>query len=218
MTKKITSLRVQKRNKQRVNVFLDGEFAFGLTRIVASWLQVGQELTDQKIADLKHKDEIEVGLQKALRFLSYRPRSVNEVRLNLKKHHIDEVNIETIIERLQQNKLVNDAEFAQLWVENRSEFRPRGRRALQMELRQKGLADSEIDQAVSGLDEESLAYRAGRKQARKYKELEWKEFRTKMSAFLARRGFDYAIISSIIPIIWKEHQLSHEDHHKANEV
>jgi regulatory protein len=218
MAKKITSLKVQKRNKQRVNVYLDGEFAFGLTRFVASWLQVGQELTEQKIADLQHKNEIEVGLQKALRFLSYRPRSEKEVRLNLKKHQIDEVNIETIIDRLQQTRLLDDAEFARSWVENRSEFRPRGRRALQMELRQKGLPEDEIEGALSDLDEESLAYRAAQKQAHKYKDLDWKEFRTKMSAFLARRGFDYAIISSVIPIIWKDHTLSHEDHHKANEV
>src|SRR5210317_1123984 len=70
--KKITALTIQKRNPNRVNVHLDGEFAFGLARITAAWLRVGQELTPEKIALLKEEDAAEVALQRAFRFLSYR--------------------------------------------------------------------------------------------------------------------------------------------------
>jgi regulatory protein len=204
MVKKITALKIQKRNKNRVSVYLDGEYTFGLTKIVAGWLKVGQELTDEKIAELKEKDNTEIALQKALNFLSYRPRSEDEVRKNLKKHGYEEEVIEVILERLRQGHLVDDASFAEMWVENRSEFRPRGRRLLRMELRKKGINDEVIDPSLEDLDEEELAYRAASKQIRKYRNLEWPDYRKKMSGFLARRGFDYGIISIIIKKVWEE--------------
>lgn len=201
---KITGLKLQKRNKDRVNVYLDGEFAFGLSRIVAAWLKTGQELSDEKIAELKAQDDVEIALQRALNFLSYRPRSEKEVRQNLKKHKYHEGVIDEIIERLKRGGLVNDESFAGLWVENRSEFRPRGARMLRSELHQKGIPDDVISGAVADLDETSLAIKAARKKARRYRDLEWDDFRKKMYGFLARRGFHYGIISEVVPKVWEE--------------
>jgi regulatory protein len=124
MAKKVTNLSVQKRNPNRVNVYLDGEFAFGLARIVAAWLTVGQELSPEKIDRLKGEDAAEVALQRAIRFLGFRPRSVTEVEKNLKKHETPENTIQKVIERLERNGMLDDRKFAKLWVENRSEFRP----------------------------------------------------------------------------------------------
>lgn len=204
MTKKITALKLQKRNRNRVSVYLDGEYVFGLTKFVAGWLQVGQELSESKIAELKAKDGIEIALQRAINFINYRPRSENEVRKNLNKHKAEEAVIEEVIERLQKGSMLNDENFAELWIENRSDFRPRGRRALRMELRQKGISDEIIETTLQDLDEDDLAYRAAQKQARKYRNLDWQNFRKKMNGFLARRGFNYGIISSIIPKVWEE--------------
>jgi regulatory protein len=201
---KVTGLKVQKRNKDRVNVYLDGEFAFGLSRIVAAWLQTGQELSDEKIAELQAQDSVEIALQRALNYLSYRPRSEKEVRQNLKKHKHNQVVIDEIIERLVRGKLVDDENFAGLWVENRSEFRPRGSRLLRSELRQKGISDQIIEDTLTDLDETSLALKAARKKARRYRELERDEFKKKMYGFLARRGFHYGVISEVVPIVWEE--------------
>ena len=201
---KITGLKLQKRNKNRVNVYLDGEFAFGLSRIVAAWLHTGQELSDEKIAELKAQDDVEVALQRALNFLSYRPRSEKEVRQNLTKHKYDQVVIDEIIERLVRGKLVDDTNFAELWVENRSEFRPRGGRMLRSELRQKGITDNVIEDVLSDLDETNLALKAARKKARRYRDLEREEFRKKLYGFLARRGFQYGAISEVMEIVWQE--------------
>ncbi len=201
---KITGLKVQKRNKDRVNMYLDGEFAFGLSRIVAAWLHTGQELSDEKIAELQAQDNVEVALQRALNFLSYRVRSEKEVRQNLKKHKYDQAVIDEIIERLVRGKLVDDQNFAELWVENRSEFRPRGSRMLRSELRQKGISDRMIEGALSDLDETNLALKAARKKSRRYRDLEQDEFRKKLYGFLARRGFHYGVISEVVPIIWEE--------------
>ena len=56
LMKKITALQVQKRNPNRVNIHLDGEFAFGVARIVAAWLRIGQELSEEKIGQLQAED------------------------------------------------------------------------------------------------------------------------------------------------------------------
>jgi len=206
MERKITALKVQKRNPQRVNVYLDDEFAFGLSRLTAARLQLGQVLNESQIRELQAADEGEVAYQKALHFLSFRPRSGNEVQKNLEKHDFSDEVISEVIERLRRNHLVNDLDFAQNWVENRSEFRPRGRRALEMELRQKGVPHEVIAAVLDNLNEAELAYQAARKQARKYSRLEWREYRQKMIAFLARRGFNYGVAAPAVKKVWEESQ------------
>ena len=202
--KKITALEIQKRNPNRVNVYLDGEFAFGLARIVAAWLRVNSELDDDKIGQLQAEDARERAIQQALLFLSYRARSESEIRQNLRKHEIPEAVIEHTLERLRQDGLANDNQFAQAWVENRGAFRPRSRRMMAMELRQKGLADEAVSSAIESVDDDALAYQAAQKRADRLKSLEWIEFRKKLSEFLARRGFSYSVIAPVVTRIWKE--------------
>ncbi|HEX9332894.1 MAG TPA: RecX family transcriptional regulator, partial [Anaerolineales bacterium] len=202
--KKITAIEVQKRSPNRVNIHLDGEFAFGVARIVAAWLRIGQELSEEKIEQLQLEDARERAFQQALLFLSYRARSESEIRQNLRKHEIPETIIEQTLERLRQDGLANDNQFARAWVENRSAFRPRSRRLMAMELRQKGLNDEAVSSAVESVDDEALAYEAAQKRATRFKGLEWNEFRKKLSDFLARRGFSYSVIAPVVNRIWNE--------------
>jgi regulatory protein len=212
--KKITALVVQRKNPNRVNVHLDGEFAFGLSRIVAAWLRVGQELTEEKIEQLVAEDGRERAFQQAMLFLSYRARSEAEIRQNLRKHEYPETVIEHTLERLRRDGLANDDQFAQAWVENRNTFRPRSRRMMAMELKQKGLADEAIQSAIETVDDEASAYEAARKRAARFKGLEWIDFRKKLSEFLARRGYSYAVIAPVVTRIWNE---THADTHQFEE-
>jgi regulatory protein len=160
MMRKITAIEVQKRTPNRVNIHLDGEFAFGLARIVAAWLRVGQELSEEKIEQLQAEDARERALQQAMLFLSYRARSESEIRKNLRKHEIPETVVEQTLERLRQDGLANDSQFASAWVENRSTFRPRSRRMMAMELKQKGLDEEAIQSAIETVDDVASAYEA----------------------------------------------------------
>jgi regulatory protein len=210
--RKVTAIEAQKRNPNRVNIYLDDQFAFGLARIVAAWLQVGQELSDEKVATMQAEDAREVALQKALHFLSYRARSIEEVRKNLEKHEIPEAAIQPTLEKLQNAGLLNDHDFARTWVENRNTFRPRGRRALRMELRQKGLPESVIETTLEETtDEEALALTAARKHLRKLQGLDWMDFRKKMAGFLGRRGFPYEVVASATRQVWQEEHPSGGD-------
>ena len=209
--RKITALQVQKKNPNRVNIHLDGEYAFGLARVVAAWLQEGQTLDEEKIANLQAEDARERAMQQAMLFLSYRARSEKEIRENLSKHEIPDAVIEDTLERLRRGGFADDKNFASAWVENRSTFRPRGRRALALELRQKGIDDSTIKSVLKDVDEESLAHEAGQKKARKLRVQEWSEFRKKMSDFLARRGFSYSVIAPIVSRLWSEIHVEGEE-------
>ncbi len=211
MEGKITALKAQKRNQNQISVFLDGKFSFGLARIVAAWLQVGQELTSEQIAKLQAQDNVEVAYLKALNFLSYRPRSEAEVKKRLEKHGYLEADIETILQRLRENRFVQDSEFAQQWIENRSTFRPRSRRVLAMELRQKGVGEETIQDALTDAeDDEELAYQAAVSRLQRYENLDWETFRKKLGGFLLRRGFTYGTVSPVIRRLWEELQSGHE--------
>ncbi|MEA3349542.1 MAG: RecX family transcriptional regulator [Chloroflexota bacterium] len=206
MPKKITALKAQKNNVHRVSVFLDGEFAFGIYRRVAERLKVGQELNEEQIRALDETEAIEKAYHRAVNLLSYRVRSEAEVRRNLNKHNTPDYIIEEVLDRLRRNHLVNDRDFAETWIENRSAFRPRGRRALRSELRRKGVDYKIIADALQNLDEEELAYRAACKKFRRYRKLEWPEFRKKMLGCLARRGFYYAVSALAVKQVWEENQ------------
>ena len=208
---KITALKQQKKNSRRINVYLDGDFSFGLSRIVAGWLHVGQEINEKKIAELQASDEDEVALQKALRFLSYRTRTEQEVSRKLERNGYEPAIVAEVIERLKQSQMLNDEEFSKRWVENRVTLRPRSHRMMAMELRQKGILEKEIDLALDQApDDEVLAYQSGKTRLRRYASLDWQEFRKKLSAYLGRKGFSYGAISPVVKQLWEELQASVE--------
>lgn len=215
--RKITAIEVQKRRPNRVNIHLDGEFAFGLARIVAAWLRVGQELSEEKIEELQAKDARERAYQQAMLFLSYRARSESEIRRNLRKHEIPESVIEETLERLRQDGLANDREFASAWVENRTTFRPRSRRMMALELKQKGLDEEAIQSAMENVDDEASAYEAAQKRAARFMGLEWNDFRKKLSEFLARRGYAYSVIAPVVTRVWNEAH-NNEQHYEEEDT
>ena len=204
MTRRITALKLQKRNHTRVNVYLDGEYAFGLARIVAAWLAVGTELSEEKIEHLRLEDARETAYQRALNLINFRPRSEVEIRQNLQRHKLEEETIQYVLERLKDHGLVNDAGFAQVWVENRAELRPRSRRALAFELKQRGIDTAIIEQTLDKVDDSEMAYQAAQRHVHKIKNLEWREFRLKMLRYLAQRGFTYDVSAEAARRTWKE--------------
>jgi regulatory protein len=207
----ITSLRLQKRNKERVNVYLDDEYAFALPINEALKLQKGQHLDDQEIAQLQTIDLEAKAYDRALRFLTTRPRSEWEIHQNLKRYQprkgetLDEPQIEMVIARLKERGYVDDYAFAAYWVEQRNRFKPMAPQALRYELRLKGIdskiADEIIEQAT---DPTVAALEAARQRGYRWQALSEEEFQKKMTAFLKRRGFHWEIIRDVVQQVWDE--------------
>ena len=201
----ITALKAQSRDKERVNVFLDGEFAFGLVLIHALWLKIGQHLSDEDIATLQEADTLEKAQQRALNLISYRPRSEKEVRLRLKNAEVDETSIQTVVQRLKDAGLLDDIAFSQQWVESRVRASNRGKRMIRWELKQKGVGDKEIASALEGVDDQQTAYEAATRRWPRVAALEPRERKRKLMEFLARNGFDYDVITNAIKKVLDEH-------------
>lgn len=199
----ITALTKQKRNPNRVNMYLDDEFAFGLAAFTAVSLRIGQHLTEADIEKLKIADSQETAKQAAIRFIEYRPRSTAEVRRRLRQKGFDEAAIDHAIERLQAVELLDDLAFARYWVDQRETFKPRSQMALRQELQQKGVNRDIIDEAIAPVDDMTSARRLAQKQAPRWHNLEEEAFRAKMASYLQRRGFPYDIIKQVTAETWE---------------
>jgi regulatory protein len=199
MERQITAIHVQKHDPNRLNIELDGEFAFGLSRLVAAWLKVGDLLDEDRINTLIKSDSSEVAYQKAIRLLDYRPRTEKEIRQRLAQKEFSTLEIDQVVLRLKRANLVQDQQFAKMWIENRNDYHPRSQRLMRYELRIKGVAEQTIESALAdSADDLELATRAAAQYARKLNFQDRVLFRKKLSAYLARRGFSYGTISPVI--------------------
>lgn len=198
MAREITALKVQRRNKERVSVFLDDSYAFSVSALEAARLKVGQHLTVEEVRALEARDEVQKAYDRALRYLTYRPRSEMEVVRYLTRKGVSSDVQQEVLERLRRLQLIDDEAFAQFWVESREHSRPSGEFALRSELRQKGISDAIIQRVLEPLNQEKSAYRAATKRARRYHGTSAKEAGTKLGAFLLRRGFPYSVAKAVV--------------------
>lgn len=198
MRRKITALEIQKRDKERVSVFLDGEFAFGLPILEAAKLRKGQELTEDDIQKLREIDAVALAVDRALNLLARRPYSSAEIRRNLAAHEVAPPIIDEALDKLIHLGYVDDLAFARFWIDNRERFKPRGPRALRYELRQKGVPDDIIGTVLADLEVHDSAYRAAQERIKRLRGLQHQAFRTKLGGFLARRGFGYGVARDVI--------------------
>lgn len=211
---KITALEPQAKHTNRVNVYVDGQFVLGVSAILAASLRVGQTLSEDDLTRLAHAEAFERARECALRFLTPRPRSRAEVRQHLVKKKFAADVIDQVLTRLNEVGLLDDGAFARYWVENREQFRPRAARALRLELKRKGLSETEIAAALAEVDESESAYRAAQTRAQRWENLGRGEFLKKMTAFLMRRGFEYAVAYNAAKRAWQTRdskRLSTED-------
>ncbi len=213
---RITGIEQQKKNPDRVNIFLDEQFAFGLHKIIALSLKLGDMLDDAAIQDLKEKDTREDAYQKALHFLNFRSRTEHEMRSRLIEYGFSEPVIDSVITALVEKEYLDDQKFAEAWVENRSALHPRGKRLLRIELMKKHVDENQIQSALASLpDEEKLIRDAAQKYCSRLKGLDKISFKKRLYGFLARRGFLYEDIKPIVDEIWEE---TEQLNSKENEV
>lgn len=197
----ITQLKQQKK-QDRVNVYLDGEFAFGidLENLVKFNLKVEQELTEKEVEEIVNKAESQKTFDKLLRFAMTRPRSEKEVYDWFYRKKVHESLQNKLIKKLKKLDLLDDEKFAQWWVRQRTEFRPRGERVLEMELRQKGIDQQIIKNALADaeIDEVSIARKLYQKNLYKWKRYDDQEAKQKAAQFLARKGFNWDVIKKVL--------------------
>jgi len=217
---KITGIELQRKQKIRRNIFLDGKFAFSISfeLLLKNRLEVGQNLTERKIQELIRADQIKKLIDKALKFLSYRPRSEKEVKDNLTKirrdleakSETDKESFNSLVEEtvklLKSWKQIDDYEFANWWLTQRQEHKPKSVRELEVELLKKGIKREIIDHVIKKrreekseqFDEKIIAASLASKRIRSYKNLSEGDFKIKLGRYLARRGFSWETLKEVI--------------------
>ncbi|PDW03074.1 hypothetical protein CJ255_10845 [Candidatus Viridilinea mediisalina] len=215
----ITAIKAQVNDPQRVNIFIDGEFALGigLNTLANEGLWVGMELDEAAWMRLEAAAQAEQALRIALRMLDRRPHAAAEVRQRLRQKGATPASIEQALVRLTELGLLDDAAFSQLWVEQRQRQRSRGIHALRDELRRKGVDRATIEQTLAQSDASDPEAEAERAEAlarhllpRYATSRDKATFQRRLGGLLQRRGFSLAVISPILGILWAELQ-DHED-------
>lgn len=205
MAKKITAIRAGRGQGKRVNISLDGRFAFSLEAevVLQEGLQVGQELSSDRMEALVKSDCFHRCLNAAALYLSYRPRSESELRERLHRRGFDD-DIDAVIARLKEQGLVDDVSFAQFWRDNRESFSPRSQRLTSLELKRKGVSSDIIDRVVDTVNDEDSAYQSALSKARSLSLSDYQSFYRRLGGFLRRRGFSYHVINRAVEQVWRE--------------
>ena len=206
---RITSLQTQTTDKERISIFVDNRFLLGVNALIVlqMGLKVGQVLTEEQLMQLRSEELLQQAVDRALNYLSFRPRSREEVRRYLKKKETPPELIDVVLERLDRLDFVNDRAFASFWIESREQFNPRGSNVLKNELRMKGVDRDVVDELVSDEGDEERALIAGRKKAAsllRLPDMDYKTFRTRLGSFLQRRGFGFGVTTHTVKALWEE--------------
>ena len=205
----VTRVALQTRSgAERVNVFLDGEYAFSLAADLAYQVHEGDAVEEAAVEELIRQDDAIRAYGRALIFMAPRPRSVAEVRTKLAQQGHKAPAIDATLQKLAEQHLINDEEFAGYWVSQRQTFRPRGARALEVELRRKGIDRETAGVAIAAadIDQVAAAVRAGSRTAAKASGEDERAFAKTVGAFLLRRGFDYGTAKEATQALWVETQ------------
>ena len=183
------------RDPERVSLYLDGQFALGISTLIAEerGLRVGQALSVAQVTSLRAADELDKAVNKALAFLTVRPRSIREVRDRLKEKEVLPETIDAVIERLAGWGYIGDEGFARYWVENRGVNQPRGKRLLRQELWRKGVERETVEQVLehATIDEDGDALAIARKRLGQLRMHDEQTQRRRLSSYLQRRGYDW---------------------------
>lgn len=199
---KITAIKPQQRDDARMNIEIDGKFAFGLhvDIVLAHYLSAGNNLTSGKIESLLQEDEVKKAITAALNLISFRPRASGELQRKLREKGYPPEAAEAAVQRMLELGYLNDVDFADRWIENRQEHKPRSRMMLQQELMQKGVDRDLIRDALDDveIDEVSDALQLAQKKAASMSGLDQATRHRRLSGFLGRRGYGFDVIRKVL--------------------
>jgi regulatory protein len=201
---KITKIEAQKKNKNRVSVFVDGEYRGSLSLITCAQtgLREGDELNDARWQEIERIHEAQQAFEQGLRYLDSRMRSHREMRDYLRRKGYSDEAADSAREKLAQYGYLDDAEFARLWVRDRASVRRSGRWGIEQELLARGVDRDTIalalDEYTPELEQENARAEFDRLRRRYGQVADPAALRQKIGASLMRRGFDWDTIRPLL--------------------
>lgn len=196
---KISKIEVQKKNKKRSSIFINGEFKFGLTTeiIVKYGLKEGDEITDEVIKNLLLAEEKEYLKQRAYRLLRYRNRSIAEMKDRLTKLGYEPDIVEMVITELKEEGILDDQKFVKGFASEYTELKPKGNIFILRELRKKKVAQSLIEEIIKARDEKSIIKNMLQKKFPNYDKNDLKQ-KAKIIRYFLSRGFTIRTVYEVL--------------------
>lgn len=210
---KIAKFTTQKKNQDRLNVFIEREgkeefaFAIDVDVFIKYGLTKGMELEDDFVQDVLEAEEAQKAYKLAINYLSYRMRAISEVRDYLVKKELSESAIKHAITRLIEQRYLNDEEFAKAYVQTKFNTSPSGPIKIKRELEQLRIPTDVVESVLESISHEDLVEKAGKFVKRKQLETNRRsatEVQQRIQQTLMQRGFTFDIISEAVQTFWEE--------------
>ena len=203
---RITSIRQQAKTPDRVSIFLDGAFAFGIHRDILLEFDVrkGVELEVATQEAMLRRDAFFRARAAAFRFLSFRGRTASEVQRRLARSEFSEDVAADVVAYLERAGLLNDQTYALQYAESRYQSGGYGPTRIKADLHRKGVSASTVQAAIDEVFSETSevverARELGQKRwNRLQSEKDERKRKKKVYDYLARRGFGFDIVYQVV--------------------
>lgn len=200
-TFQITKITAQKQ-AGRYNIFLNGRFAFGVTEavLIRYRLLKGMTLDDQQIAAIKQANLQAQAYGRALDYLAYQPRTAHEVAQKLTELEVPADQLQAILARLQAEGLLDDRQYALMYVRTAMRTSLKGPQVIRQKLAQKGVGPADIAAGLAEFtpaQQETNAKKLAEKLYRRYAKLPPRRQTERVRQALLVQGYDGSIYAKI---------------------
>lgn len=200
---KITKIETGKRNKERVNVYIDDEYAFSINMelVYKFGLKVNEEVNKEKLIEISKSENLSKCKESALRTIERSYKTEKEIRDKLLSKEFDSETVDNTIDFLIEYGFIDDSKFVSMYIKDR--IRTQGRNKIRYSLISKGVNKLLIEEAFSTLDRDDEMERAIVLCEKKYLNISKREdddfkIKNKLTRYLLGRGYDYDIAKEVI--------------------
>ncbi|HJB24140.1 MAG TPA: recombination regulator RecX [Candidatus Jeotgalibaca pullicola] len=198
----ITMIQVQKRRKDRFNIYVDGEYAFPVSEavLIKTGLHKGMTLTKERQEAIEHENNAYLAYTIAVDYLSYGLRSEKEVRQKLLENEIEMPHIHATLERLRDQKYIDDQIYGESYTRTAANINRKGPRQIEQELKRKGLDEETIRLSLEQYPEEQQLENAAalaEKSLSKQTRTSSKDAKMKVRMHLQQKGYDKDVITKV---------------------
>ncbi|SES36105.1 recombination regulator RecX [Salisediminibacterium halotolerans] len=203
----ISKITAAKKTAGRYHIYLDrsgnDEYSFSVSEdlLVREQLLKGKELTETEVSELKKQDEIDRAYQNAVNYISYRMRSVHEVRSYLADREVPEKEIDSIIVSLSERGFLDDESFAFSYVRTKRDTAKKGPSLIARELKEKGVDAALIERALQEYPYEMQlddAIRFAEKKQTAYQKESKRKREEKLMQFLMQKGYSTEVAKEAV--------------------
>ena len=203
--KEITKIEIQKRNKDRYSIYIDGDYSFGVYEnvLIKYGLRKGMKIEDDFLEDVLKKEEQECANGYALKLLNFKMRTTEEVRRRMReKEYTDDI-IDTTIDYLNYLNYLDDEDYARKFIRDKSNLKNMGKERIKRELYMKGIDNEVINNEIEDLVDDDDEYEKAKEIAIKKLETTYKNddknarYR-KLGGLLQRRGYSMNVVMPLL--------------------